>query len=414
MTMACNEWAERVSAYIDDELSAADHDAVEAHLAACPECAKAAADLRKVSSLIRALPRVAAPADLVGAVRATVAPPAQGRLIRFVAANRSWLFSAAAVVATMLIIYGFYSPSRNAYRVSPNTARPVGATDEIARAMDSDRAAEAKEASGPSGQSEFDVARKDAPGAGLTGEGVATGTPAPPQPEQAPAPADRAAKRVVEEKFGDAAAPDPRGSMPPVPAAPGAGSQEQKGGKAREKQAKGLAQDLLESGRQLTMLCGDADDAARKVTRLLRDLRVSYRLAENHTTHVVADIPADRVEEVLLALEMLEPRRFGWRVPALAHDELAKKEPGNLERAESRPADLGWVLGEVEDKGASDYGRRGRFADDLLVEWLREQRGRKEKAPGENEQKYQDAGSLTLIISLEAKTEAERSKERVR
>lgn len=50
-----DRWTERLSEYLDDELTAAERAALEAHLADCPECATTLDDLRRVALRARTL-----------------------------------------------------------------------------------------------------------------------------------------------------------------------------------------------------------------------------------------------------------------------------------------------------------------------------------------------------------------------
>jgi len=50
-----DEFAERLSDYLDDELTREERDAVEAHLAACPACATTLADLQRVVERARSI-----------------------------------------------------------------------------------------------------------------------------------------------------------------------------------------------------------------------------------------------------------------------------------------------------------------------------------------------------------------------
>jgi len=53
--MTGDQWTARLSDYVDGELAAAERDALERHLAGCPDCEQALADLRRVTMRARAL-----------------------------------------------------------------------------------------------------------------------------------------------------------------------------------------------------------------------------------------------------------------------------------------------------------------------------------------------------------------------
>lgn len=102
--MDCGELRKDLDAYLDDMVSPGDRAAIEAHLAACPECTKALAELQHTVQLLKNLEEVTPPAWLTQKVmtriRAEQAPP-QGflsRLFSWIPVNRP-----AAAVATLLI-----------------------------------------------------------------------------------------------------------------------------------------------------------------------------------------------------------------------------------------------------------------------------------------------------------------------
>lgn len=94
--MICSR--ERIEAWFDDELDAAERAAVERHVEECADCAAVAASLRELRAAIRAdAPYYRAPASLRQsirtAVRAADRPPSTGRM--------RWLALAAAALFTL-------------------------------------------------------------------------------------------------------------------------------------------------------------------------------------------------------------------------------------------------------------------------------------------------------------------------
>ena len=93
--MITDPWTDRLSEFLDGDLTAAERTALERHLAACPACSTTLADLTRVVMRARALP--APPpgrdlwegiADRIAAERVT--PPAAARSAR---GRRRWAFS---------------------------------------------------------------------------------------------------------------------------------------------------------------------------------------------------------------------------------------------------------------------------------------------------------------------------------
>ena len=66
--MTCHDARPQLSALLDDALSVAEHQALEAHLAACAECRRELEQLRGTVALLGRLPPVHAPAGFVDRV----------------------------------------------------------------------------------------------------------------------------------------------------------------------------------------------------------------------------------------------------------------------------------------------------------------------------------------------------------
>src|SRR5690348_10191040 len=65
---------ERLSAYLDGELSASERAALDAHLPGCAQCQRELAALRQTRALLRALPAPALPRDFRLPAQLAVAP----------------------------------------------------------------------------------------------------------------------------------------------------------------------------------------------------------------------------------------------------------------------------------------------------------------------------------------------------
>src|SRR5262245_11907433 len=66
------EWTDRLSDYLDDELSAGERAAVEAHLAGCAECARVLADLKRVVARAQKMEPRPPQGDLWNAIAAEI------------------------------------------------------------------------------------------------------------------------------------------------------------------------------------------------------------------------------------------------------------------------------------------------------------------------------------------------------
>src|SRR5438309_2750506 len=106
--MTCQQCVDSLGAYVDEELSQDEMDAVRAHLETCAACAQAYAPIRDTSRLLRAnLMRYPAPDVLKARIRASLAADAQLETGPVRARPRSWAqgwtrTAAAALVAAML------------------------------------------------------------------------------------------------------------------------------------------------------------------------------------------------------------------------------------------------------------------------------------------------------------------------
>src|SRR5688572_11025298 len=77
--MQCEAVLTELAAFLDAELSAAEAEAISVHLAGCAACADEREALARTLGRVRALPRVAAPPALAGAVAARIGAGASGK-----------------------------------------------------------------------------------------------------------------------------------------------------------------------------------------------------------------------------------------------------------------------------------------------------------------------------------------------
>lgn len=101
-----DQWNDRLSEYIDDELSPDERAQIDAHLASCRECADTLADLRDVVSRAGALPARPPSADLWPGIepqlaRAGAVVPFQARVGRRVSFTMPQLIAAGLALMVM-------------------------------------------------------------------------------------------------------------------------------------------------------------------------------------------------------------------------------------------------------------------------------------------------------------------------
>jgi anti-sigma factor RsiW len=105
--MISDPWTARLSDYLDSGLSETERSALERHLAACPACTAAVAQLGAVRKRARALPDTLPPTDLWPGIASRIAQAPQPR-IDATPARRRWTFSLPQLAAAALAI-GFAS-----------------------------------------------------------------------------------------------------------------------------------------------------------------------------------------------------------------------------------------------------------------------------------------------------------------
>src|SRR5436190_13380132 len=72
MDVTHGEWTDKLSEYLDDELSASERTAVESHLAGCAECTRLLADLKRIVARAQAIEPRPPQTDLWHAVAAQI------------------------------------------------------------------------------------------------------------------------------------------------------------------------------------------------------------------------------------------------------------------------------------------------------------------------------------------------------
>lgn len=102
-----DEQRERLSAYLDGELTAEGAHALEAHLPTCPDCQATLASLRSVHTLLAAMPQIRAPRSFrlpVAAPAATLRPAAAPRSRQAWYPLTQWVGGLAASVGLVMVI----------------------------------------------------------------------------------------------------------------------------------------------------------------------------------------------------------------------------------------------------------------------------------------------------------------------
>jgi predicted anti-sigma-YlaC factor YlaD len=102
--MMSDQWTNRLSEYLDDELPDSERIALEAHLQSCPECSTIVGDLRRVIRRARTLKEQAPPQDLWPAIarRIGASTPAAAQTVELASrrpSRRRWTFSLPQLAA---------------------------------------------------------------------------------------------------------------------------------------------------------------------------------------------------------------------------------------------------------------------------------------------------------------------------
>src|SRR5688500_2853228 len=138
-----DQWMERLSEYLDDELATGERTALEAHLATCAECSAVLADLRRLVQRARLLEPRGPARDLWPriATRIGATPPASAKVVDVASRRRSaqrWSFSLPQLAAAAILLMTFSGgtvwllrSSTPSTGVTANAPLPVGAPTAI-------------------------------------------------------------------------------------------------------------------------------------------------------------------------------------------------------------------------------------------------------------------------------------------
>jgi hypothetical protein len=111
--MTCDEARERLSALLDEALSAGERDALDAHLATCVDCRRELGLLKNTVALLRKVDPAHAPAGFVDRVRAAARPaPWYRRALRaeFLPWSVKLPLATAAIVVVGVIVGSLFTP----------------------------------------------------------------------------------------------------------------------------------------------------------------------------------------------------------------------------------------------------------------------------------------------------------------
>jgi anti-sigma factor RsiW len=126
-----DRWMDRLSDYLDDELSVAERGALEAHLTTCAECAAVLSDLRRVVARAAGVEHRGPARDLWPGIATRIGAMAQaGTEVVALSSRRRWSFSfpqlAAAAILLMTLSGGTVWLMRSPDSVPGNVATTPG------------------------------------------------------------------------------------------------------------------------------------------------------------------------------------------------------------------------------------------------------------------------------------------------
>jgi anti-sigma factor RsiW len=130
--MICDDARDLFSALVDDALSSEERDALDAHLAVCPDCRRELEGFQRTVVLVRAAPPVRAPSGFVDRVLAAARPaPWYQRLARrlFIPLTVKLPLEAAAVVLVTFLAVHLYRETPDLQQASRPAAPPPAVSE---------------------------------------------------------------------------------------------------------------------------------------------------------------------------------------------------------------------------------------------------------------------------------------------
>ncbi|NSW56692.1 MAG: zf-HC2 domain-containing protein [Armatimonadetes bacterium] len=136
--MTCADWQDRFTEYLDNTLPADAHQQLEAHLAACPDCAADLAAFRATVSVLSSLPRVQPPEDMLARISAAIDAEAAEGAGSWKARRWNWsqisaLAAAACLLLGLVAVFrgdltgALLSAEKGAQMAQPQASRPLPA-----------------------------------------------------------------------------------------------------------------------------------------------------------------------------------------------------------------------------------------------------------------------------------------------
>ncbi|MEK7309838.1 MAG: zf-HC2 domain-containing protein [Planctomycetota bacterium] len=111
--MKCDEVKTLLNPYVDKELSTTDADRTKKHLEECPGCAKKVTELKRVKEMLRGMPALTAPSELLEGVRCNLTRPIDERQGTNIFRRSGWLTaSLASAAAVILVVFTVMIQSR--------------------------------------------------------------------------------------------------------------------------------------------------------------------------------------------------------------------------------------------------------------------------------------------------------------
>jgi anti-sigma factor RsiW len=127
--MKCNDVQQRLKAYLDNELTGRDVEAISSHIKSCPSCSKEAALLSRTWEMLLELPGTETVPDLVPATLSRIQEESDATLLqRF---SRLLLPAPTPAFAAIALILGLFIGARLGTLISTGNAEPGTSEDPL-------------------------------------------------------------------------------------------------------------------------------------------------------------------------------------------------------------------------------------------------------------------------------------------
>jgi len=125
--MKCNDVQQRIKAYLDNELTGRDAEAISSHIKSCSSCSQAAALLSRTWDILLELPGPETVPDLVPATLSRIPEEAAASFLQSL--SRLFLPVPAPAFAAIAIVLGLFIGARLGTSISTRYSEP-GATED--------------------------------------------------------------------------------------------------------------------------------------------------------------------------------------------------------------------------------------------------------------------------------------------